>query len=56
MAENWQAYVPYDTDLILRGIADIREKIGISFNIAIWIFLIVTAVLTVISIVRKFGG
>lgn len=51
-----QPYVPWDVDFIYQGIEVIYRNLGSAFNIAIWIILIILAVLVPFSIIKSFTG
>lgn len=51
-----QPYIPWDIDFIYQGVAVITRNLGSAFNIAIWIILIILAVLVPFSIIKSFTG
>lgn len=51
-----QPYVPWDVDFIYQGIEVIYRNLGSALNIALWIILIILAVVVPFSIIRAFNG
>lgn len=54
LAENF--YVPWDTDLLVRGFNSLRSSIGVAFNVGFWLFLCILGILVVKAIVEHFLG
>lgn len=48
-------YVPWSPTLVTDGINWIRSQVGFAFNIAIWIFVILTGFFLVFRIVSRFA-
>lgn len=55
LLNTYNPYIPWDTQIFEKAIAMIRNQIGVAFNIAIWIFAIVTCIYIVIQVVSSFG-
>lgn len=52
---QYSAYVPYDVDLLKRGLSVLRGNMGPAINIAFWIFIMITGVYFMIKIISSIG-
>ena len=55
LLNTYNPYIPWDTRIFEKAIAMIRNQIGVAFNVAFWIFAIVTCIYIVIHLVGSFG-
>lgn len=49
-------YIVWDPTVISRGLGQIKEWIGMAFNVGIWVFLIISGIYLIVSIVRSLFG
>lgn len=54
VTENF--YIPWDTDMFMRGLNDLRTSIGSAFNIGLWIFIPLAGIFVAKAIVEHFLG
>ncbi len=52
---TWEQYIPWDTNLIYEGLNNLRKVIGTGFNIGFWIFIIITGIYLVLTLVDSIG-
>ena len=46
-------YVVWDPNMMVRGLNTIRDSVGTAFNVGIWVFLGITGLYAMISIIRS---
>lgn len=49
-------YVVWDPKLMARGLEEMKGSVGIAFNVGIWVFLGITGLYAMISIIRSLFG
>lgn len=49
-------YVVWDPNLMARGLEEMKDSVGIAFNVGIWVFLGITGLYAMISIIRSLFG
>lgn len=54
VTENF--YIPWDTDMFMRGLNNLRTSIGGAFNVGFWVFLGLAGLFVVKAIIEHFLG
>ncbi len=49
-------YVVWDPSLMARGLEEMKDSVGTAFNVGIWVFLGITGLYAMISIIRSLFG
>lgn len=50
------SYVVWDPGMMARGLNTIKDSVGTAFNVGIWVFLGITGLYAMISIIRSLFG
>lgn len=52
---SYNPYIPWDVNLVFKGLGNLRDSFGVIFTVAIWIFIIMTGIYLVAKIVDSIG-
>ena len=53
--EGYSAYVPYNPNVLFQALGILRANLGSAITIAFWIFIMITGVHLVVSVISAIG-